>query len=239
VSELVSVHTSWVEPRVRYYNTGTDESFRAVVGWGAPRENVRCFGLPVDERFAEVSRESGELRADIGLAPDRLTALLIGGGEGAGGLESIVRAIQETSLDLQLIVVCGRNEALRARLKAARLRTPAHVCGFVRTIPELMRSADVVVTKGGPQTIAESLVVGRPVILTQTIPGQEEGNGEFVERHGVGFAPGSVETVITNLRRLVDNPAERARMTENAHRCGRPNAARQVAVLAWELAGAA
>jgi 1,2-diacylglycerol 3-beta-galactosyltransferase len=239
VSELVSVHASWVEPRVQHYNTGSDESYRAVVGWGATPDTVRCFGLPVDERFADVSREPAELRAEIDLDPDRLTALLIGGGEGAGGLESIVRAIQETTLDVQLIVVCGRNDSLRSRLSAAQLRTPAHICGFVQTIPELMRAADVVVTKGGPQTIAESLVVGRPVILTQTIPGQEEGNGGFVERHHVGFAPGSVDTVLENLRRLVDNPAERAWMTDNARRLGRPNAAGDVASLAKEIAGAA
>jgi 1,2-diacylglycerol 3-beta-galactosyltransferase len=239
VSELVSVHTSWVEPRVRHYNTGTDESYRAVLGWGAPPEFVRCFGLPTDERFAEVSREPAELRAEIGLAPDRVTALLIGGGEGAGGLESIVRAIQETTLDLQLIVVCGRNNPMRARLESARLRTPAHICGFVHTIPDLMRAADVIITKGGPQTIAESLVVGRPVILTQTIPGQEEGNGEFIRRHSVGFGPGPVDVVVKNLRRLIDNPTERTWMTDNARLLGRPRAASQVSELAWELAGAA
>jgi 1,2-diacylglycerol 3-beta-galactosyltransferase len=186
-----------------------------------------------------VSREPAELRAEIGLAPDRVTALLIGGGEGAGGLEAIVRAIQETSLDLQLIVVCGRNAVMRARLESARLRTPAHICGFVQTIPEFMRAADVVITKGGPQTIAESLVVGRPVILTQTIPGQEEGNGAFVERYSVGFAPGPVDVVVKNLRRLIGNPTERAWMTENAHLLGRPRAASQLSELAWELASAA
>jgi 1,2-diacylglycerol 3-beta-galactosyltransferase len=239
VSELVSVHASWVEPRVRCYNTASDESYQAVVGWGAMPETVRCYGLPVDERFADISRDPAELRAEIGLDLDRITALLIGGGEGAGGLEAIVRSIQETTLDLQLIVVCGRNEALRARLEGSRLRTPAYICGFVQTVPELMRAADVVVTKGGPQTIAEALVVGRPVILTQTIPGQEEGNGDFVRRHGVGFGPGPVDTVVHNLGRLVANTAERSYLTENARRLGRPNAASDVALLAREIAGAA
>lgn len=238
VSELVSVHTSWVDPRLAILNTATDESYQAVLRWGAPRDRVRCFGLPVDERFSEVTEEPEAIRVSLGLDPEMVTALLIGGGEGAGGIEAIVQAIQSTDLPVQLIVVCGRNEGLRARLEHTRLRTPAHICGFVKTIPELMRASDVVITKGGPQTISEALVAQRPVILTQTLPGQEEGNGWFVENRGVGFAPGPVDQIVANLGRLVRNPAERAQMTANAARHGRPAAAREVAGLVVDLAEA-
>jgi len=236
VSELVSVHASWVDQRLTILNTASTESYNAVLGWGAPAERVRCYGLPVDERFAEVTTSTEDLRVSHGLEPHTFTALLIGGGEGAGGIEAIVKAIQRAELPIQLIVVCGRNDALRGRLESADLRTPAHICGFVRTIPELMHASDVVITKGGPQTIAEALVAARPVIITQTLPGQEEGNGAFVESRGVGFGPGSVGQVVTNLTRLVRNPDERARMTANAARHGRPAAASEVARLVVEAA---
>jgi 1,2-diacylglycerol 3-beta-galactosyltransferase len=239
VSELVSVHTSWVEPRLRLLNTASVESFSAVVRWGANLDRIRCVGLPVDERFSEVHEEPAAIRVRLGLDPDRFTALLIGGGEGAGGLGAIVDAIQPTSLPVQLIVVCGRNKMLRQRLESTNLRTPAHICGFVRTIPELMQAADVVITKGGPQTIAESLVAGRPVILTGTLPGQEEGNGSFVESRGVGFRPGSIVQIVWNLSRLVHDREEREWMTRNARRHGRPEAAARVAQMAMRLVDAA
>lgn len=239
VSELVSVHTSWVEPRIRLLNTASVESFSAVVRWGANLDRIRCVGLPVDERFSDVDQDPSGIRVKLGLDPDRFTALLIGGGEGAGGLGAIVDAIQQTSLPVQLIVVCGRNKMLQQRLESTALRTPAYICGFVRTIPELMRAADVVITKGGPQTIAESLVAGRPVILTETLPGQEEGNGAFVESRGVGFRPGSIVQLVWNLSRLVRDRGEREWMTRNARRHGRPEAAGRVAEMTMRLAGAA
>jgi 1,2-diacylglycerol 3-beta-galactosyltransferase len=186
-----------------------------------------------------VDATAADLRESYQLHPERFTALLIGGGEGAGGLEEIVRAIQPLDLPVQVIVVCGRNEALQRRLTRMHLRTPAHICGFVKTIPELMRAADVVVTKGGPQTIAESLVAGRPVILTQTLPGQEQGNGAFVESRGVGFAPGPVDRIVANLARLAADSDERDWLTQNAVRHGRPKAAVQVAEMIVRLAGAA
>jgi 1,2-diacylglycerol 3-beta-galactosyltransferase len=238
VSELASVHTSWVAPGLRLLNTATTESYQAVLRWGAEPQQVRCVGLPVDERFAEVELAPGDLRAAMGLDPYRFTALLIGGGEGAGGIAAIVAAVQQTTLPIQLVVVCGRNERLRARLINSRLRTPTFVLGFVTSIPELMHAADVVITKGGPQTIAEALVAGRPVILSQTLPGQEEGNGRFVESRGVGFGPGPVSRIVGNLARLVENPDERAWMTANARRHGRPRAAAQVAEMIVQLGAA-
>ncbi len=237
VSELVTVHTSWVEPRLRLLNTATSESYQSVLRWGADPERVRCVGLPVDERFGAVTTPPEELRVAMGLDPHRFTVLLIGGGEGAGGLAAIVQALQPTGLPVQVIVVCGRNVALKARLEKARLRTPAFICGFVKTIPELMHAADVVVTKGGPQTIGEALVAGRPIILTETLPGQEEGNGTFVESRGVGFRPGTTDQIVANIERLVLNPAERHWMTVNVERHGRPQAAAQVAEMTMNLAG--
>jgi 1,2-diacylglycerol 3-beta-galactosyltransferase len=236
VSELVTVHTSWVEPRLRLLNTATSESYQSVLRWGADPERVRCVGLPVDERFGAVTTPPEELRVSMGLDPHRFTVLLIGGGEGAGGLEAIVQALQPTGLPVQVIVVCGRNVALKARLEKAQLRTPAFICGFVKTIPELMHAADVVVTKGGPQTIGEALVAGRPIILTETLPGQEEGNGTFVESRGVGFRPGTTDQIVANIERLVLNPAERHWLTVNAGRHGRPQAAAQVAEMTMNLA---
>ncbi len=236
VSELVTVHVSWVDPRLRLLNTATTESFQAVVRWGAKPSQVRCAGLPVDERFGNVEKSPAELREELGLDARRFTALLIGGGEGAGGIEAVVRLLQKTDLSIQLIVVCGRNQKLRDRLEKMHLRTPARILGFVRTIPELMHASDVVLTKGGPQSIAEALVAGRPVILTQTLPGQEEGNGIFVESRGVGFRPGPAPRVVANLGRLVRNPSERAWMTLNAQRHGRPEAAGRVAEMIVSIA---
>lgn len=239
VSELVTVHRSWVDPRLTLLNTATTESFEYVRRWGALEDRVRCVGLPVHPRFARVADAPQAIRSSIGLDPRRTTALLVGGGEGAGGLEEVVREIDRARLPLQMIVVCGRNALLKERLEGAGLRTPARIYGFVKTMPELMRASDVVVTKGGPQTIAEALVVGRPVVVTQTLPGQEEGNGVFVESRGLGFGPASTRLLVDHIAQIVTDDALREWMTQNALRAGRPNAGRLVAQMIIRLAEAA
>jgi len=235
VTELVTVHRSWVDPGLDLYVTATAETEAAVIGLGANPRRVLRLGLPVDERFGSVQARPADLRRALGLDPNTFTALLIGGGEGAGGLGRIVTAADRARLDAQLLVVCGRNRALRNRLETRHLGIPARIFGFVNNVPELMHAADVVVTKGGPQSIAEALAARRPVILTAITPGQEEGNDQFVERHGVGLAPASTAGVVEALRILAANPAQRERLARNAARLSRPDAAANVARTVMEL----
>jgi UDP-N-acetylglucosamine:LPS N-acetylglucosamine transferase len=49
-----------------------------------------------------------------------------------------------------------------------------------------MRWSSVVITKGGPTTLAEALSQARPVVIYQVLPGQEVGNVALVTRTGAG-----------------------------------------------------
>ena len=78
-----------------------------------------------------------------------------------------------------LIVVCGRNKAVRDKLEGHGWPIPDFkptILGFVDNIDEYMTAADIIVTKAGPGTIAEAMIKGLPVLLTSFLPGQEEGN---------------------------------------------------------------
>ncbi len=58
--------------------------------------------------------------------------------------------------------------------------------GFVHNMPEWMSASDMIITKAGPGTIAESLICGLPVLLNAFIPCQEEGNVTYVLDNKVG-----------------------------------------------------
>lgn len=58
--------------------------------------------------------------------------------------------------------------------------------GFVDNMPEWMTACDMIISKAGPGTIAESFICGLPVLLNGFVPCQEEGNVPFVLKHQVG-----------------------------------------------------
>jgi 1,2-diacylglycerol 3-beta-galactosyltransferase len=237
VTELVTVHRSWVDPAIDYYTTATPETQAAVLGLGADPRRVFQVGLPVDERFGSVEESPSAIRRRYGLDPRRFTVLLSGGGEGAGGLSRVLMAADRAGFDAQFMVVCGRNSSLKKRLESRHLTIGNKIFGFVDNMHELVHACDVVVTKGGPGSISEALAGKRPVLLTAITPGQEEGNDHFVERHGVGLAPRSTAGLVEALRMLAAHPDARARLSRNAERLSRPEAAAHAARLIVDAAG--
>jgi UDP-N-acetylglucosamine:LPS N-acetylglucosamine transferase len=229
LAELVTIHTSWIDRRVRRYFAATDEVVAALRRAGTPPERVALTGLPVGPLFGRIAEPARDLRLRLRLIPDRPTALLLAGGEGSGPVVETVTRLSRALPELQQIVVCGRNARLRRRLEEYCLPPEVHVLGFVENMPELMHAADFVITKGGPQSIAEVLASGKPMIITHLLPGQEEGNGAFVVRRGAGYLALTLPDVLAATRRIVLDAPTRERLAAAARAAGRPDAAAHVA----------
>ena len=230
VTDLVSTHAAWFCPQADLCIVPTEAAARRAIDAGMPREKLRLIGLPVHSRFTQIIQRPAEVRRALGLDPERFTVLLVGGGEGMGRVYEMACAIADAGINLQQIVIAGRNAQLRRRLEARRWAVPTRVFGFVETMPTLMQAADVVVTKAGPSTICESLVVGRPLLLFGYVPGQERGNVDFVVQGGAGWLTQTPEALVQALRRLAapESP-DRMRMLEHARRLARPAAAEEIA----------
>ena len=165
--------------------------------------------------------------------------LLTGGGEGAGGLARRATALLRRCPDVGVMVLCGRNERLRRRLGAITRQYDGRlvVCGFVDDIADRLRCADVVVTKAGPGTIAESTCCGVPLIVTSHLPGQERGNTEYVVGAGAGRYAPTVAGLVREVSRLRRDPAALARLRSASAALGRPHAAASIAALIADATG--
>jgi 1,2-diacylglycerol 3-beta-galactosyltransferase len=148
----------------------------------------------------------------------------------------IAHALGESGLDAQLIVVSGRNQALREELEAADWPMPTRVLGFTRDMSDWMAAATVLVSKSGSNTIAEALVRGLPMILFDFVPGQEEGNPQYVIQAGAGAYCPRPAQVVNTLRAWLADPRRLEDMGVKARAISRPNAAFNVARIVCRLA---
>jgi len=99
-------------------------------------------GLPVAARYCVPTGNKRVLRKKLGWPLDKPIVLLVGGGDGMGPLGTTARAIDESGLDIGLVIVCGRNEKLKAHLESESWENPAFIYGFTRDLAEFMRAAD-------------------------------------------------------------------------------------------------
>lgn len=150
-----------------------------------------------------------ELKGQYGFDPDKRLLLMVGGGEGLpqGGL--FLKAIRKRRTDVEIAFVCGKNGELKRSAERIAARFPEHttkVYGFVDFLYELMNMADLVVTKAGPATVLETLILGKPLIITKYIYGQERGNMEFVVKNNLGYFVTDPDALADRVDMLIGDP---------------------------------
>jgi 1,2-diacylglycerol 3-beta-galactosyltransferase len=166
--------------------------------------------------------------------------LLTGGAEGTGGIAAKATAIIDAFDDIDIVAMCGRNRGLKRRLdqlnagRGPRLK----VNGFVDNMADWYRAVDVVVTKAGPQTIAEATCCGAALLVTSHLPGQERGNTEEVVNSGAGLYTPRLEDLINAVAHLRSHPDVLQAMRRASLEMARPTAAREVASVVAELTSA-
>jgi 1,2-diacylglycerol 3-beta-galactosyltransferase len=220
VTELATVHRTWIDRRATRHLAATDIVRRGLEARGIHPDRIVETGLPVGPEFGGFDESVSAVRVRLRLMPNTVTALIVAGGEGTGPVERLVSALARDLPDLQLIVVCGRNERLKARIEGACMAPSVVIYGFVTNMAELMHASDFILTKGGPQSISECLASARPTIVTNMLPGQEQGNGAYVTRAGVGFLALTIPDMVAAARRLAHDPARRRQMAEAASALG-------------------
>ncbi len=237
VTDLASTHNFWYDLRADRTLVPTQEAYDAALEAGLKEDTVRITGLPVHPRFAENLGDRGEIRHELGWHPDLPTFLLVGGGEGMGPLLKTARAINDRKLKCQLVIIAGKNKALKEKLEQSDWNQPTHVYGYVTNMPRLMAASNVLVTKAGPATISEACIARLPMILYDAIPGQETGNVELVVKNNAGvYAPGP--TLVADVAEgwLREGANGLSRRAEAAARIAKPNAVWDIAEEIWQHA---
>lgn len=238
VTDLVTAHAFWYEPAVDRCLVPTPDTYARGLALGLSPAQLRLTGLPVHPRFLAGLPAKETARHALGLHPTLPAVLLVGGGDGMGPVYRIARALNESRLDMQLIVVAGRNRALQRRLEAVPWHQPTLITPFVHSMPELMAAADILVTKAGPATICEAVATGLPLVLSGAVPGQEDGNVRFVVQHGLGtYAPGPVQVARTVAAWLAEGPSGLGRRAATVRRFACPDAVWTIADEIHQQAG--
>jgi 1,2-diacylglycerol 3-beta-galactosyltransferase len=237
VTDLGSAHPMWFHQKVDTTYVPSDVLERKARRSGIPEENVVKIGLPIRPEFsARYPDQKKRLQRALGLAPGARTALIVGGGDGVGKIGPITRAMadelsKDGGGDAQLVVVCGKNEDMKAKLEAEDWpeNVKVTVQGFVKDMDRWMGAADCIVTKAGPGTIAEATASGIPIMLTSHLPGQEAGNVPFVVKGGFGAFSKNPQKIAKTVSTWLKDPVLLAEISSKSRDAGRPEATLEIA----------
>ena len=201
----------WIEPiREQYVVAGTEKAAEQARAMGHDHEHVfRTSGMIVRPDFYAVDNsDPAELRRQMSLRNDRATAMVLFGGHGSKVMLDIAERLDAEDLPVQLILICGRNEALAEKLRSRKWKMPVQVVGFTKEVHRLMRAADFLIGKPGPGSIAEAMIRRLPVLIecnAWTLP-QERYNAEWVKEKNVGIVLKSFNDVASGVKQMLEPP---------------------------------
>ncbi len=235
VTDLVSVHRLWFDPAVDMCVVPTQAARDLALQYGLSEDQVEVIGIPVDPAIAAETRSKADLRADFGWQPEMETLLVVGG-KRVSHLQAVLTALNHANLPLQVVAVAGGDEALYQRFMDTEWHGITHVYNFVENLPTMMLAADAIVCKAGGLIVTESLACGLPLLLVDVLPGQEEGNANYViERGAAVLAESPVKALETLYHWFVSNEASFSQHTAAAQQLGRPRAAYDIAEKIWRI----
>jgi Glycosyltransferase family 28 C-terminal domain len=206
----------WIERESEFVIAGTERARAQAVAIGHPADHIfQTSGMVLKPKFYE--EKSFALtgaariaeRARLGLEPDCPTGIVLFGGHGSNVMVDIVKRIDASGADVQLILICGHNQKLESEIKALPTRKPKLVLGFTQNVEHYMALADFFIGKPGPGSISEALQFHLPVIVEcnrHTLP-QERYNAEWVSENGFGIVVPTFREIAPAVQRLIEPSA--------------------------------
>ena len=213
-----TTHSTWIQNEIDYYIVGHEYVKELLVYEGVDSEKVKAFGIPVEKSFLS-HRDRETVLTELGLSPEKLTVLLMGGSFGAGNIKETLEDLIAIDRDFQILVITGRNKHLKDKL-SKMLDSTIHnknICllGYTNKMNDILASIDVLISKPGGLTTTEALLNDVPMIVPYFIPGQEEENLDFLTNCGAALRTTKKYSLPVLLKVLIDDPSRLDNLRKN------------------------
>jgi processive 1,2-diacylglycerol beta-glucosyltransferase len=180
ITDSISVHGIWVSSPSDLYCVADEETRVVVEKLGAPADRIRITGFPVSLQFTETGQRPP-------MSSDKGRILYLP--------STSLDYVRQTLEALRPLIASGVELTLPLGKHADRLdpivrpfmtslpEARITLIGWTEKMPELLQTHDVVICKAGGAILHEVLAARCPAVIDYVVPGQEEGNAEYLLSH--------------------------------------------------------
>jgi UDP-N-acetylglucosamine--N-acetylmuramyl-(pentapeptide) pyrophosphoryl-undecaprenol N-acetylglucosamine transferase len=197
-----------------------------------PKVRTEVTGTPIRKELQRLDRKAARQR--LGLQEDLLTLLVMGGSQGASGINQAMTKSLPALLGapIQVIHLSGARDEQLVADNYRRENIPAHVAAFHHSMEELYSAADFAIGRSGAASLAELATFSLPAILIPFPYAAEDHqtrNAEIFARAGAGIilkeSDLADDLLARKIRELIGEPARLLEMSEKSARLAPKNAA--------------
>ena len=201
-----------------------------------PKVRTEITGTPIRNELQRLDRQTA--RQKLGLEANVTTMLVMGGSQGASGInQAIIKSLSLLkNAPMQVIHLSGTRDERLVADNYRREQIPAVVAAFHHHMEEVYSAADFAVARSGAASLAELAFFGLPSILVPfpyAADDHQTRNAEIFARAGAAFvlkeSELTPELLSQKIREMVDSPDQVRRMSERSASLAPRDAASRVA----------
>jgi UDP-N-acetylglucosamine--N-acetylmuramyl-(pentapeptide) pyrophosphoryl-undecaprenol N-acetylglucosamine transferase len=201
-----------------------------------PKATCELVGTPIRSAL-RTPVNKGDARASFGLSREKATLLVMGGSQGASGINKrVVDAIPAFASELQVIHLTGKSDEESTRKAYATAGVQAYVAAFHHAMQDAYAAADIAIARSGAASLTElshfrlaSILIPYPFAADD----HQTANARIFDRAGAAIlmpeGDATSRALGGALRSLIEQPAKLVAMSEKAHALAPGNAAESVA----------
>jgi UDP-N-acetylglucosamine--N-acetylmuramyl-(pentapeptide) pyrophosphoryl-undecaprenol N-acetylglucosamine transferase len=201
-----------------------------------PKTRTEITGTPV--RIELVHLDRADARRKLGLQEDLPTLLVMGGSQGASGInQALIKALPFLQgAPLQVIHLSGARDERLVADNYRRENVPAYIAAFHHRMEEVYSASDLVVARAGAASLAEFAAFSLPGILIPfpyAADDHQTRNAEIYAHADAAIllkqSDISGESLARKIRELMESPKRLQQMAANCMRLAPKDAAGRVA----------
>ena len=177
------LHKYWLYDAVDFYLANIEEQKKEMTALGISANKIFVCGITLKPQI-KVDREL--VKQKLGIGSSEKVVLVGTGSLGVGFKQADLKHLSKLQ-NAKIIFVCGKNAKLYGQIKNLNYVNVIPL-GFYQTMDELYAVADAFVGKPGGLSTAESLRWDLPLIVSYTLPGQEQENVKYLTRYNLAAA---------------------------------------------------
>jgi processive 1,2-diacylglycerol beta-glucosyltransferase len=224
-------HRCWKRTGMNHYFVASPRVASELQTIGVPEKDITISGIPVAKAFgSQLTREESRRIWNV---PDlaRVVLILCSAVTTQKSLQMLREFATVGGDEIRFLVIAGSDAQKEKQLREAFSADPRFtILGFTKEIYQLMKAADLIVTKPGGLIVSEAFATGLPQILLEPIPGQEEANADYAVSEGAALCCITHRKGVYReaLQQIFSEPLKLAQMAEAARRVAKPHSAAKV-----------
>lgn len=175
------LHRYWLYKEADFYLANIEQQKQDMIALGISADKIAVCGMILKPKILVDTRA---IKKKFGIGPNDKVALIASGSQGTGLDENLIWQFLG-SPGVKVIVVCGKNKSAFLSLSEKFVGDPITILSFYSPMEELYAIADIFITKPGGLSMAEALRFGLPILISHTLPGQEELNYDYLQEAGL------------------------------------------------------